>query len=361
MPGDEHAPWEEGSARKAAAKAQPASAVQKPYKPPRVDDLPDIYKPDDSGFLAHGGATVSRPANTPRTLDAKGKTALMVLGGAVGLGLIGVVLSFLMFTAEAGAIRFVYAAVAGLVALAAGAVLLIELPRVNAYRAGSFMPGILVYGTRDQFLRVAGPVGVSTVQSMQAQGSGRGVLSLVFDRAAHAASPPELVALHCDRGAGPELVGVNWDAVRELRRGDVVWFTMLSPARLLMYHKLIPFAPRVLTDSGTRDEVFRALKVGSSMFKDHAVAKNVGTSKILHTDRDGKIATKELVPEPVPAPLEGLALSEPGSMLGSDDQPAQESISRDTERIPRPPSMNKGPASPSRDSNIPTGSGDSDY
>lgn len=323
MAGDEMAPWESGSGRKAANPAKPGSGgsgIEKPYKLPRTEDLPAIYKPDDAGFLAHGGTTVSRPGPEPRQLDPKGRLALMVLGAAAGLGLVGVLLSFVMIAPEAGPIRFVYAGLTGVVGIGAALVLLLELPRIQAARMGSFMPGVLVYGTKDQFTRAAGPVGVGTIQSATALGSGRGLLSAVFDRAAHAASPPEMVALHCDRGSGPELVGIAWDAVRELRRGDIVWFRMLKPTHFLMYHKLIPFAPRVNTDQATREEVFRALKVGQSMLREAASTKNMGKTKVFHTDADGKL-TSGTAPavksdgSPLPANL--LA---PGTSFATEDQ-----------------------------------------
>ncbi|MBK9975743.1 MAG: hypothetical protein IPP14_13310 [Planctomycetes bacterium] len=320
MAGDEMAPWESGSGRRAADPTKPASGIEKPYKLPRLDDLPAIYKPDDAGFLAHGGTTVNRPGPEPRQLDPKGKLALMVLGAAVGLGLIGLLLSFVMIAPEAGPIRFVYAGLTGAVALAAGLVLLAEFPRINAARMGSFMPGVLVYGTKDQFTRAAGPVGVGTIQSVTAQGSGRGLLSAVFDRAAHAASPPEMVALHCDRGSGPELVGIAWEAVHEMRRGDIVWFRMLKPNQFLMYHKLIPFAPRVNTDQATREEVFRALRVGQSMLREAASTKNMGKTKVFHTDADGKLTSGSAAavkPDPnLPAPN----LLAAGQSFATEDQ-----------------------------------------
>jgi len=320
MAGDELAPWEANSGRKPAESAKPASGIQKPYTLPKADKLPEIYKPDDAGFLAHGGATVPRPAPDPRPLDPKGKMALMVLGGITGLGLIGVVLSFVIFTSEAGALRLVYAGLAGVFALVAGGILLGELGRINAFRTGGFMPGVLVYGSKEQFIKVAGPTGTGTVQSMTAYGSGRGLLSAVFDRAARSASPPEIVALHCDRGAGPELVGVDWDAVRECRRGDIVWFSMLKPNHFLMYHKMIPFAPRVVTDPATRDEVFRALKVGQSMLKEPASSKNMGTTKVFHTDADGNITTGRQPAAPAGKHPADVPLSALGASFATDDQ-----------------------------------------
>lgn len=321
MAGDELAPWEAGSGRKPAEAAKPASGIQKPYAVPKPDKLPEIYKPDDAGFVAHGGAAVPRPAPDPRPLDPKGKLAVMVLGAAVGVGLLGVALSFVVLDPESGVIRMIYAGLAGTLALVAGLVLVVELPRINAYRMGGFMPGVLVYGSKEQFMKVAGPAGTGTVQASTAHGSGRGLLSAVFDRAARAASPPELVALHCDRGAGPELVGVAWDAVRECKRGDIVWFSMLKPNLFLMYHKLIPFAPRVVTDEATRNEVFTALKVGQSMFKESAASKVAGKPVVHTTDASGNIVTKRIEAPKGGAP--GLPLAALGQSFANADQPEQ--------------------------------------
>lgn len=323
MAGDELAPWEGGSGRKPVDPAKPASGIQKPYVVPKADKLPDIYKPDDQGFLAHGGATVPRPAPDPRPLDPKGRLALMVLGGAVGLGLLGVAMSFVVLDPESGAFRLIYAGLAGVIALVAALLLIAELPRINAFRMGNFMPGVLVYGSKEQFLKVAGPVGTGTIQGTLAHGSGRGILSAVFDRAAHAASPPEIVALHCDRGAGPELVGIAWDAVRECRRGDIVWFTLLKPNQFLMYHKLIPFAPRVVTDAATREEVFRALKVGQSMFKEAAVSKNMGKTKVFQTDAEGNLVTGRQPAAPKDAAAAEIPLAAMGANFATEEQPEQ--------------------------------------
>lgn len=337
MTPDDLAPWEEGSARKAAAPAQPAAP--KPAFTGKVDQLPEIYRPDDSGFLAPGTSFVARPGATPRRPEPRGRTALMALGGGAVAGLLGLVLVFVMFGADMGVIRYIYAAFPAILLLVSVAVLVAELPRLSIYRTASFIPGVLVYGTRDQFTKAAGPAGVNNVQANMASGSGRGLLSLVFDRAAHVASPPDVVALHCDRGAGPELVGITWDSVRELRRGDIVWFHMNSPTSFVMFHKLIPFAPHVSTDKSTREEVFRALRVGEPIFKDNASGRNMGTKKVLATDRDGRIATKEVEPESSD-PLPAVPLSAPGAMLGSSEQPTQEVAlppkQRDTEVGIRP-------------------------
>lgn len=340
MAGDDLAPWESGSARRPAEAAKPGAAPEKPYQLPKADKLPEIYKPDDAGFLAHGGTTVPRPAPDPRPLDPMGKMALMVLFAAMDLGLIGVVLSFVVLAPEAGAIRFVYAGLAGTVAALSALAMLAELGRINAFRTGSFMPGVLVYGSKDQFLKVAGPAGVGTVQSSLAHGSGRGLLSLVFDRAAHSASPPEMVALHCDRGMGPELVGIEWDAVRECRRGDIVWFTMLKPNHFLMYHKLIPFAPRVVTDQATREEVFRALKVGASMYREAASSKNMGKTKVFNTDADGNLVTGRQPAAPAAQSGAEIPLSALGASFAAGDQPDQDAPG--FEELPQAPSGSPG-------------------
>ncbi|MBE7492049.1 MAG: hypothetical protein HS108_09890 [Planctomycetes bacterium] len=321
MAGDELAPWEAGSGRQVPEAKRHTSGISKPYVMPKPDQLPEIYRPDDAGFVAHGGATVPRPAPDPRPLDPRGKIVLFALFGAMDVGIIGVVLTYVILAPEAGVIRHVYAALAGVIGAIGIVALLAEFGRINAFRSGNFIPGVLVYGTKDQFLKVAGPAGTGTIQSMTAHGSGRGLLSLVFDRSAHSASPPEIVALHCDRGAGPEFVGIAWDAVRECRRGDIVWFSMLAPNRFLMYHKLIPWAPRVVTDPATREEVYRALKVGQSMFREAAASKIVGKPKVHTTDASGNIVTKRIEAPKGEGPA--IPLAALGQSFASDDQPEQ--------------------------------------
>ncbi|MCC6465246.1 MAG: hypothetical protein IT463_07910 [Planctomycetes bacterium] len=329
----ESAPWEaEGQRRQPSQRNEPVKA-EKPWRMPRPQDLPEVYRPDDEGFVGGGGMTLPRPEPSPRRLDPRGKMALMVLFGAFDLGVLALALVFAVIDAEAGVIRLIYAAAAGLVALVAGAVLAIEYSRVVKYRSLNFLPAVLVYGSRDQMQKVAGPLGVQMIAAGVHQGTGTGILNRVFDRSAHLANSPETVALHVDRGGGPELIGIAWDAVRALRRGDVVWYATAGQNLLLMYHLLVPFAPRIATDAATREEVFRALRVGQSLYRDIPKSQAMGKTKVVQTDRDGNIVAGQGAQAEAGGPEPELRLSAPGAALGSSDQPEQKpaDVGHDTE------------------------------
>lgn len=336
MPANEEAaPWEAGGQRRQPSQRSEAVKADKPWRMPRPQDLPEVYRPDDEGFVGGAGASVPRPAPSPRPLDPRGKTALLVLAAALGLGLLSVALVFVVIDAEAGVIRTIYAAAAGMVALVAAAVLALENSRITQYRTTAFFPAVLVYGTREQMQKVAGPLGVQQIAGSLHAGDGAGLLSKVFDRSARAATAPEMVALHCDRGNGPELIGVQWDAVRALRRGDVVWYAMAGANRLLMFHMMVPFAPRIATDAATREEVFRALKVGQSLYRDIPKSQAMGKTKVVQTDRDGNIVAGQGGQPQADGggPEPELRLSAPGAALGASDQPDQraDAVGHDTE------------------------------
>lgn len=317
----ELAPWESGDGpQKPGAKpgAKPGTGV---YRLPPENKLPEVYKPDSQAFIAPAGRTVGRPPTTPRPFEARARMAFIVLGVAVAVGLLAIGLTFIVL-GDAGNIRFVYAGLGGAISVLAGLVIAVEFPRLNTYRNTHFMPGVLVYGTRAQMEKVAGPAGVGTINMATARGIGTGLLNKVFDRSARIASPPDVVALHCDRGNGPEFVGIEWDAVREFQRGDVVWFHMKSPMIFLMFHKMVPYAPSVLTDKATRDEVFTALRVGSNMFQERPTAKIMGQAKVFETNEDGKIVAAGAHRPPVyhdPDAPE-VPLADAGGPLGGDQQ-----------------------------------------
>lgn len=312
------APWESGhdTGTPAAKPNRPGTAQ---YRLPPDNKLPEVYKPESSAFIAPAGRVVPRPPTLPRPVEPRAKTTFMVLGAAAGIALVGTALVLAVLGEQAGAIRFVYAGLGGVVALVAIGVLALEYPRLNTYRNTSFMPGVLVYGSKAQVEKVAGPAGVGTIMMQQARAVGTGILNKVFDRSAKLASPPEVVALHCDRGNGPEFVGIEWDAVRELQRGDIVWFHMKSPYVFLMFHKMIPFAPSIQTDKATREEVFRALKVGSNMYVDRPSQQAMGKTKVFQTDADGNIVAsgKRAAPQAYPAAPE-IPLAQLGSLGGND-------------------------------------------
>lgn len=314
------APWESGHSADRPAQKKPARPGTAQYQLPSDKQLAEVYKPESSAFIAPAGRVVPRPPMPVRPLEPRAKMAFMVLGGVEGVALLGTALVFVILGADSGTIRLVYAGLGGSVALVALAVIALEYPRLNTYRNTSFMPGVLVYGSRAQMEKVAGPAGVGTIQMQSARGTGTGLLNKVFDRSAKLASPPEVVALHCDRGNGPEFVGIEWDAVRELQRGDVVWFHMKSPYVFLMFHKMVPFAPTIQTDKATRDEVFKALKVGSNMYIDRPSQQAMGKTKVFQTDADGNIVASAGRPGPMSAPdAPDVPLADLGS-FSTDDQ-----------------------------------------
>ncbi|MCA8911082.1 MAG: hypothetical protein KDB82_05230 [Planctomycetes bacterium] len=317
----ELAPWESGDGKQPFHPDAPTQKVQRRKAPGR---LQEIYKRQTEGIIVPSGNVVPRPQAAPRPIEPRARMALMVLGLAVFIGLAWAGLCFVIFSAEAGALRMVYASIGFLLAAVAGIILLLELPRMNTYRTGTFIPGVLVYGSRAQIEKVVGPMGIPPLQSGQAKGSGGGILSSVFDRSAHKTAPPEIVALHVNRGSTPELIGVEWEAVRELQRGDIVWFQTQSPTSLLMFHKLVPYAPWVSQDEATRKEVFDALRVGEIEYKDRAEHKAMGTTKVINTDADGNLVVGQGQPKPQ-QPRRGentkqLGLSKQGGMLGGVDQ-----------------------------------------
>ena len=313
------APWESSGDKQPFHPDAPTEKV--PRRAP--GRLPEIYKRQTEAFITPQGTVVPRPQQSPRPLETRAKIALSVLIAMVVAGLSWAGLTFVIFTPEAGGIRFFYAAIGVLLASVGAFVLLAELPRINTYRTGTFIPGVLVYGARMQFEKVLGPAGIVSVTAKPLHGKGHGVLSRVFDRSSHKAAPPEIVALHINRGNGPEMIGVEWDAVRELQRGDIVWFQIVNQHMLLMFHKLIPYAPWVAQDEATRKEVFAALHVGANLFQDRVEAKNMGTTKVINADADGKLNVDG---SPAPLPRRGentkqLGISAKGGMLGGSDQP----------------------------------------
>lgn len=316
----ELAPWESGGTKQPFHPEAPTEKVPK-RAPGR---LPEIYKRQTEAFIVPQGNVVPRPQQTPRPLEPRGQIALYALVAmmVVGLGWAG--LTFVIFTAEAGVIRFAYAGVGVALAAVGLIVLLAEMPRIGKYRNATFIPGVLVYGSRMHFEKVLGPAGIGSVTLQLQRGTGSGLLSKVFDRSTHKTAPPEIVALHINRGNGPEMIGIEWDAVRELQRGDIVWFQIVNPQTLLMFHKLVPYAPWVSQDEATRKEVFAALHVGANMYQERVDAQNMGTTKVFHTDADGNLQVGGEAPAPA-QPRRGentkqLGITRQGGLLGGQDQ-----------------------------------------
>jgi hypothetical protein len=315
----EQAPWEGRNPPK-----DPPSGVRKPaanYRLPPDSKLPDVYKADGTSFIAPSGNAVARPPIPPRKIEKLAQLAMLAMVGALVLGILGILFAFFVLDPQAGVIRYAYAAMGAVIGAIGLVGLIAELPRMSQYRTANFMPGVLVFGSKAQMEKVAGPAGLSSLIGQRARGSGKGLLNLVFDRSAKLASPPEVVAIHCDRGMGPELVGIEWDAVRELQRGDIVWFHIVGQTNYLMFHKFIPYAPRIITDAPTRAEIFTALKVGTSVYKERPAAKPMGDTKVLTTDADGKVVAAGARPAAQPSPsASAIPLKAQGSFLGSADQ-----------------------------------------
>lgn len=293
---DEAAPWEQPSPKAAARKSDRAAKVDsEPYKLPSDDKLPEVLKPDMGGMVASGDFSVPRPpVATPREVAPTASKAMTALIALTALGIVIVVIGFVVIPAELAVVRYGLDAMGALVALASLAVFLIESGRQTKYRNLTFFPAILCYGSTQAFTKYAGPAGVAGIGSTRIRGSGNGILNYVFDRSAHSAGAPEVVALLLDRGAGPELVGVDWEAVRQCQRGDIVWYHALSPTHFVFFHLMKPFAPALAPDRATKEEVFRALKVGKSMFKDFPKKEVAGaamgkSTKVIKTDASGNI------------------------------------------------------------------------
>jgi hypothetical protein len=338
---DDIAPWEQGSAKASARKSDRKSVTPDgEYKLPSDDKLPDVLKPDGGGMVASGDVTVPRPPiSTPREPQTRAKTAMTALLGLTLLGLLLAVLPYLVIGESMAWLRYVMSGLGAVMLLVGLGVFAIESGRLAQYKNLTFFPAMLCYGTTQSFQKYAGPAGVSGIQSTRIRGSGKGILNLVFDRSAHAAAAPEMVALLLDRGGGPELVGVDWEAVRQCQRGDIVWYHAVAPNNYIFFHLMVPFAPSIATDRATKEEVFRALKVGKPMFKDFAkrevaagaMAKN---TKVIKTDASGNIIAaqsdkgegREFVegaPEQEGREPE-LRLSALDAGLGGIDQPDQE-------------------------------------
>lgn len=361
---DDIAPWEQGSAKASARKSDRKSVTPEgDYKMPSDDKLPEVLKPDGGGMVASGDVTVPRPPiSTPREPQPRGKTALMALLGGAALGALLIVIGFVVFNADLNVIRMGLAGLGGLILLVSVGVYVIESGRLGQYKSLTFFPAVLCYGSTQSFTKYAGPAGMAGISSTRIRGSGKGILNFVFDKSAHLAGAPEVVALLLDRGAGPELVGVDWEAVRQCQRGDIVWYHALAPNNFIFFHLMVPFAPAISTDKATKEEVFRALKVGKPMFKDFAkrevAAGAMGkNTKVIKTDASGNIIAandakgggKEFVEgAEATGPEPELKLSSLGGSLGGsqEDQfpPGEESYDEPAPQPPPRPGSGRRPA-----------------
>lgn len=320
----EMAPWESGG-KDGKQPFHPDAPTAKVFQLPAR--LPEIYKPQTQAFIAPAGNTVPQPQPTPRPLEPKGKMAILALAGAAVVGLAWAGLVFVLFDAQAGTLRFIYAGIGIALAAIALVVLLAEYSRIQAYRLGNFIPGVLVYGSRATIEKVVGVAGVGAIQLKTMRGSGQGILSKVFDRSTHNTAPPEIVGLHVNLGNGPEIIGVEWPAVHEFQRGEIVWFQPKGANTYLMFHKLVPYAPWIAADKDTKKHIFTELRVGGIEKKERADTKAMGTTKVLNTDEDGKLVTGDAATKKQPQRRQAqggktaeLGLSSQGGMLGGEDQ-----------------------------------------
>jgi hypothetical protein len=319
------APWEAGGESGKQA-PQPGAPGTGAYKLPAR--LPEIYKPQTQAFIAPAGNTVPQPQPTPRPLEPKGKTAVIALIVAAVVGLAWAGLVFVLFSAETPtALRMIYAGIGIVVAAVSVIVLLAEYPRIQAYRFGNFVPGVLVYGSRATIEKVVGSAGIGSIQLKTIRGTGSGVLSKVFDRSTHKTAPPELVGLHVNLGNGPEIIGIEWTAVHEFQRGEIVWFQPKGATSYLMFHKLVPYAPWVAADKETKKHIFTELRVGGIEKQDRADKQAMGTTKVLNTDESGNIIAGDAAQKQQPQQGQRddgktamLGLSEQGGSLGGADQ-----------------------------------------
>lgn len=293
---DDIAPWEQGSAKASSRKSDRKSVTPEgEYRLPSDDKLPEVLKPDTGGIIASGDITLPRPPiSTPRDPQPRAKTAMMALLGGAALGVVLIVVGFVVFSAELNVLRMGMASLGGLLVLVSLGIYVVESGRLAQYKSKTFFPAVLCYGSTQSFTKYAGPAGVAGINATKIRGSGKGILNFVFDKSAHAAGAPEVVALLLDRGAGPELVGVDWEAVRQCQRGDIVWYHAIAPKDFIFFHLMVPFAPAIATDRATREEVFRALKVGKPMFKDFPKKEVAGAAmgkntKVIKTDASGNI------------------------------------------------------------------------
>jgi hypothetical protein len=359
---DDIAPWEQGSSKASARKSDRKSVTPEgDYKLPSDDKLPEVLKPDSGGMVASGDVTVPRPPiSTPREPQPSGKTAMMALLGGALVGALLIVLGFVVFSADLNVVRMGMAGLGGLVLLASLGIYAVESGRLAQYKSKTFFPAVLCYGSTQSFTKYAGPAGMAGIGSTRIRGSGKGLLNFVFDKSAHAAGAPEVVALLLDRGAGPELVGVDWEAVRQCQRGDIVWYHAVAPNNFIFFHLMVPFAPAISTDKATKEEVFRALKVGKPMFKDFAKKEVAGAAmgkntKVIKTDasgniiaaQDGKGGGREFVEGEAEDQGPELKLSSVGGSLGGEqaDQfpPGEESFDEPPPQPPAKPPSGRRP------------------
>lgn len=264
------------------------------YKLPKDKQLPDIYLADTTDFSAGTGRVFVRPQPAPRSLESgSGKMlGLFVISEIIGIGI--AVLGFaLMPTDSFGSLRIIVGVVGVLIALVANIALFSELPRMSMYTQTSFIPGILVYGSVAKFKEVVGEGGILPMQSKPVKSLGEGGASKLMKGHKQLLCPHEMVGLHINRGSVPEIIPVEWDAVREFVRGDIVWFNMKTPLKFIFFHKLYPYCPNVRADRPTRDEIYTTLRVGTIKKIALPSRNNMGVTKTFNVNTDGQIVSNQ--------------------------------------------------------------------
>ncbi|MDC1142078.1 hypothetical protein OAU50_03230 [Planctomycetota bacterium] len=292
--GGEAAPWDGG--------AQKQTTQIDNFQLPPDNKLPVIYQPDSSDFAASAGRTVAQPDQAPRKAEPSGNKIFIgvATGEVIGIGL--AIFAFAVMPAELNPLPTILGVIGILIALVANVALISELPRMAMYTKSSFIPGVLVYGSAERFKDVLGAGGIIGMQSRPVMPLGEGGVSKLMKRQSPLPCPHEMVGLHVNRGRGPEIIPVDWDAVREFVRGDIVWFSMKGPQKFIFFHKLYPYCPNVRADRVTRDGIFTTLRVGGIQQLALPKSTAMGQTKAFNVNADGQIMTGN---QPDAAPTNG--------------------------------------------------------
>ena len=350
------APWESDTSGRGSRwnpfMAGSSSAGSRATK--KVPPLPEIFQSETGGFVAATGETVPRLPTAPRRFDPRGRMAIRVLWMLAIVGVLIAAASILFINdPETGSMKYVYAGIGVVISVVCVAIWGAELGRMNLYKSATFYPAIVCYGTKPQFMAVAGPAGIAKIASDRYATGGKGVLDKLMDRSAKLAASPEVVTLLLDRGRGPEFVSVDWDSVRKLNRGDIAWYTDVSPTKIVMLHSLIPYAPTVMLSKQDKHGIYVHLYNKQALFMETSANQAMGEAKVF--DESGQVLGNaepsgvehsayptHIPPEADPAAL-GFQVRRPATeavSMRKDETgehptpppPTEEGVSRDTEK-----------------------------
>ncbi|MHC4841594.1 MAG: hypothetical protein ACYTDT_11695 [Planctomycetota bacterium] len=270
---------------------QQQSAPDNNYQLPPDNKLPAIYQPDSSDFAASAGRTIAQPEPAPRKMEPSANKIFIAvgIGEFIGIGLI--VFAFGVMPEALHPMPLVVGVIGILIAVVANAALLSELPRLGKYARTSFTPGVLVYGPAERFKEVLGAGGIVGMQSRPVMPIGEGGVSKLLKRENPMPCPHEMVGLHVNRGKGPEIIPVDWSAVREFVRGDIVWFNTTAPQKYIFFHKLYPYCPNVRADRGTRDSIYTSLMIGGIQQVALPKSNAMGKTKAFDVNASGQIVS----------------------------------------------------------------------